>query len=203
MRIYLCARYGRRLEMTDIARQLIAYGNNIVSSWIYPALEDMDRLATPTQQGEFAAVDLTEIRRADTFICFTECPTDIAHHRGGRHVEFGYALGLGIDCVIIGPRETWFHSLPQVQQWDTWEEFLRSEETEMTDADVLQEMLAVEANNRTHCLCNPDPTVGIDLTNEQVSALDAAIVALREKELKPRRCFTEHDGFRDSSWGGY
>lgn len=44
--------------------------------------------------------------------------------RGGRHVEFGMALALAKRCIVIGPRENVFHLLPQVEQYDSWEQYL-------------------------------------------------------------------------------
>lgn len=35
--------------------------------------------------------------------------------RGGRHVEFGLALGLGKRVIVIGHQENLFHHLPQVE----------------------------------------------------------------------------------------
>jgi len=44
-------------------------------------------------------------------ITFTETPRS-SNSRGGRHVEFGIALGMRKRAVVIGPRENVFHCLP-------------------------------------------------------------------------------------------
>jgi hypothetical protein len=46
--------------------------------------------------------------------------------RGGRHIEFGMALGLGKRLTIIGPRETVFHHLDEIEWFQTTEQFLES-----------------------------------------------------------------------------
>jgi hypothetical protein len=40
--------------------------------------------------------------------------------KGGRHVEYGLALGLGKRLIICGPRENIFHTLPQVEHYPDW-----------------------------------------------------------------------------------
>ena len=69
----------------------------------------------------FASEDLEDIRRADVVICFTEEPRS-NNSRGGRHVEFGYALGLGKTIVIVGPRENVFYCIrnERIAQYETW-----------------------------------------------------------------------------------
>jgi hypothetical protein len=59
---------------------------------------------------------------ADIIILFSE-KSGISH-RGGRHVEFGLAIGLKKRLIVIGPRENIFHCLPQVELFDSWEDFV-------------------------------------------------------------------------------
>lgn len=53
-------------------------------------------------------------------------PPDSHSKRGGRHVEFGMALAWGLRLIVIGQRENVFHCLPQVERYDTWDDFLSS-----------------------------------------------------------------------------
>jgi hypothetical protein len=40
--------------------------------------------------------------------------------RGGRHVEFGYALGIRKRVILVGPRQHVFHCLPEVEHYPSW-----------------------------------------------------------------------------------
>ena len=125
-RIYLAARYSRRMELRGYARQLKALGHTITSRWLDGAHEMDDRglsLEAPSQQRErFAREDWEDLVSADICVSFTETPRS-SNSRGGRHVEFGAALALGIACVVIGPRENVFHCMPQVAIYEKWDEF--------------------------------------------------------------------------------
>lgn len=50
--------------------------------------------------------------------------------RGGRHVEFGLAVGRGKRCIVVGPRENVFHLLPTVEHYADWAAALESLERE-------------------------------------------------------------------------
>ena len=65
-----------------------------------------------------------QIAASDIFIAFTEEP-DSPYGRGGRHVEFGFAMyHYGEDhlkaVIVVGPRENIFHALPEVHRIDSW-----------------------------------------------------------------------------------
>ena len=61
------------------------------------------------------------IEVADLVVSFTEDPKT-AWVRGGRHWECGYASAMGVDQLIVGPREIVFHCLPDMDHVDTWEQ---------------------------------------------------------------------------------
>jgi hypothetical protein len=110
MRIYLAARFGRRLEMVAMAESIRALGHQVTSRWIN---------GRGKPNADNALYDLTDLTVADAVVSFTEDPKDpkaceafVA--RGGRHVEFGYALKAGKQLFIVGPRENIFHRLPEV-----------------------------------------------------------------------------------------
>ncbi len=67
--------------------------------------------------------DAADLAAADCVVSFTEAPRSTSS-RGGRHVEFGMALGLRKHCVVIGPRENVFHCLPQVAIFRTLGQFI-------------------------------------------------------------------------------
>ena len=123
-RIYIAARYGRRAEMVEAARQLEALGHEVVSRWIYGEHEAIDATATVEERRLWALEDVADIDRAQMLVSFTEEPGAAGGGRGGRHVETGYALGCGKLVEVVGPTENVFHTLPQVRRWETWGECL-------------------------------------------------------------------------------
>ncbi len=73
--------------------------------------------AEPEACAHYAHVDLDDLRAADTVISFT---SEGGGGKGGRHIEFGLALGLGKRLVIVGPRENVFHTLPDIEWYPSW-----------------------------------------------------------------------------------
>lgn len=129
MKIYIAARFSRRPEAHALAKALIAKGHSITSRWVKP---DSDHV-TPTglsaqaadaERTRFAVEDLEDVRAADCVVSLMESPR--SNSRGGRHVEFGIGLGFGHRQVVIGPRETVFHHLPEIEHFESVEEFLGS-----------------------------------------------------------------------------
>src|SRR5690348_13792693 len=109
MKIYLASRYSRRLELCEYRSQLQALGHVIPARWLNgghqldnggnPISEDGEALveigrdfqAAELRQ-KFARDDWEDVTSAELVISFTEAPRS-GHSRGGRHVEFGIALG--------------------------------------------------------------------------------------------------------------
>ena len=71
MRIYLAARYSRRLELSRWAEDLRAAGHVVTSRWL-----DGNYQAHPSDPGgdkeRFAVEDLHDLCRAEAVIAFTE-----------------------------------------------------------------------------------------------------------------------------------
>lgn len=154
MKIYLAARYGRRLELCGYRDELQAAGCDITSRWLLgnhqidnvgkpigdngEALVEGDAACASTGEdskeaaelrAKFALEDIQDVYRASVLIAFTEPPRSTAS-RGGRHVEFGYALGNGIRLIVVGYRENIFCWLPDVEFFATWAEardFIKAE----------------------------------------------------------------------------
>ena len=125
MKIYLASRYSRIEEMQTYADQLYANGHEITSRWIKGnhqiSDEGLSIQAEESKRIQFAQEDLEDLSTADIIIAFTEEPR-ATNSRGGRHVELGYALGLGKQIIIIGHRENVFCCLPEMYWlpgWDT------------------------------------------------------------------------------------
>jgi hypothetical protein len=118
MKLYLAARYDRIAEMADVAAKLEDEGHVVTSRWIR---------GFGKPDADTALYDLTDVVVADGLVLFTEDPTATVPFaaRGGRHVEFGYALRAGKKLFIVGPRENSFHELSDVVACDDIEELLR------------------------------------------------------------------------------
>lgn len=119
MKIYLAARYGRRLEIQQYANELLARGHQVIARWLDGLHEAAD--GDRRRWAQFAQDDLDDIRRCDTVVSFTESGL---HPRGSRHVEFGIALAMEKMLVVIGPVENVFHALPRVLVFPTFADFL-------------------------------------------------------------------------------
>jgi hypothetical protein len=123
MIIYLAARYSRNDEMRGVRDVLEAFGHKVTSRWIdlhggkYPGSFTPDQLnSDPASCAGIAAADIEDMDAADTVISFTSP----GEGKGGRHTEFGWALGRAKRLVVVGPREHVFHTLPQVEWYPDW-----------------------------------------------------------------------------------
>jgi hypothetical protein len=117
MKYYLAARYSRAEEMRGYAAQLEALGHVVTSRWIHGHGDRPDM--------HLAWEDLADLVGAEMLIFFSDEPDAKTRGRGGRHVEFGIAVGRAMPILIVGRRENVFHHLPAMHQVDTWEEALR------------------------------------------------------------------------------
>lgn len=124
MKVYLASRYSRHVEMQGYRDELAEHGIEVTSRWINGGHEwvNVPDEDMPVSVGEdFAIEDLEDLIAADVVVNFTE-PPKASPSRGGRHVEFGYALGQGMEIVVVGHRENVFHCLAQVVFCETWDE---------------------------------------------------------------------------------
>lgn len=133
MKFYLAARYSRREELCGYREQLQAMGHTVTSRWLNGDHQISDTglnvgndpeadQFTIAERERFAAEDLQDVLAADVLVAFTEPPRSTAS-RGGRHVEFGVAIGQPMPVAVIGPRENVFHCLPSVLHCETFDEF--------------------------------------------------------------------------------
>lgn len=140
MRIYLAARYSRRTELCAYRETLEIHGHTVTSRWLngdhqisdsgVPIGENGSRLV---EEGEcdraaalresFALEDYRDVASANLVISFTEEPRT-TNSRGGRHVEFGIALGQLKRCWVVGPRENIFHWLENVRVFESFADVL-------------------------------------------------------------------------------
>lgn len=128
MRVYFAGRYSRYPEFRAYRDELVSLGHEVTSRWIdlhgatLPTSIPPDRLnAEPGACARYAVTDVEDVRRSDVVVSFTD---ERGGGKGGRHVEFGIALGLGKLLVIVGPRENVFHTLLGVAVFPAWPEFV-------------------------------------------------------------------------------
>ncbi len=120
MKIYIASRFSRRHECHDLAKFLMEIGHQITSRWVKSdsdhVIVGLSKQAADSERTRFADEDIEDVTNCDCMISLMEEPRN--NSRGGRHVEFGYALALKKSMFIIGPRETVFHHLSGVYQFD-------------------------------------------------------------------------------------
>lgn len=131
-RYYFAARYSRHPEMRELRDRIereVQYAV-VVSRWFDAGQPEQDFTAAalnanPGEAWVYAMADLDDLASADVLVCFTYG----GGGRGGRHVEFGYFLGLrgSRRIVIVGPREHIFHCYPAAEVFDDFDAFLAAE----------------------------------------------------------------------------
>lgn len=136
--VYLAAAFSRAAEMRGCRDQLEQHGYKVVSRWIDldpkvvgdPAPADvifLDINERPDHYTGNASVDIRDLMHADIVVSFTG-----GGRRGGRHVEFGWALAKAKRLIVVGPREHVFHCLPEVEHHVHWRTALDSLAEEQT-----------------------------------------------------------------------
>lgn len=127
-KVYLAARYSRREELCEHRSILESADWFVTSRWLngnHQVTDDgLSAEGTREPRTRFAQEDYEDVCASDILISFTEPPRSTSS-RGGRHVEFGLALGLGIRCIVVGPRENVFHCLPRVEVYDSFGDALQ------------------------------------------------------------------------------
>lgn len=112
---------ARAMLAGGLAGRLQAAGHTVTSSWLYETAEG-EGLAGPAVAlpdeavAEHAQTDMDEIRRSEVLVGVTAewCELETGGHTGGRHVELGYAMGLGRRVIVLGEPENVFHRARRV-----------------------------------------------------------------------------------------
>ena len=125
--LYIAGRYSRRDEFRQVRDKLIKRGYSVTSRWLNEDKPLNGCMGQETSEWYYRtqAVDLVDIFDASAVLFFAEDPKQ-QPPRGGRHVEFGYALGLLKPIYVIGPHENVFHFNPLVVHFNSLEDFLAS-----------------------------------------------------------------------------
>jgi hypothetical protein len=141
MKIYVAATYGRASEMKAIARLLREEGHEVTSEcWHDSTTEEKQLEYEEWERGRWhddnepvsfeqwcASEDARGVRAADMVVMVTDQVQDIKlpfQSTGGRHFEFGLALGIGGKyLVLVGEPENVFHHVPIIKRFPTWDAF--------------------------------------------------------------------------------
>jgi nucleoside 2-deoxyribosyltransferase len=123
MKVYLAAGFSRKNEIAEKSQELENLGIVVTSTWPWEDAAPDSKLSdcTENELQKLARKDLNEILRSDALILFTQSPEE-SFVRGGRMVETGFALGTGKNVLVCGPKENIFFYLPEIRQFNTWEE---------------------------------------------------------------------------------
>lgn len=127
MTVYIASRFERKHEMKALVSLFAEHNIQVEARWLDEDISPQSQLSdlTPLYCRSKAEIDLEDINSSDTFVFFSDDrPITV---RGGKHVEFGYALATGKRLVVIGPHENIFHYLPGVVQYHSVEDFLDAE----------------------------------------------------------------------------
>jgi hypothetical protein len=125
VKIYLCARYGKRDYLLACRAQLELAGHDVTSRWLDTSWEgkgEGSSAAPPEYRQQYAVKDLQDVEECDLLIAFTEPPDQGG--RGGRHVELGAAIAWGKRVFVVGHYENIFCHHPRVEFFKDWAEAL-------------------------------------------------------------------------------
>lgn len=115
MIVYIAAPFELRKEAAQLRAQLDVVDIGCCSRWI--------DLFGGQPATELAASDLADVREAHAVVLINP-PSYANKGTGGRHVEIGFALALGITIVIHGVKSNIFHELPGVSVTQTVDELV-------------------------------------------------------------------------------
>ena len=107
MRVYLAGAYKFAEFLEGWAKEFRRFDFEVVSTWhrdAVPGVEDGDLDAEAKAAAAWCCLE--EVSRAEAIVSY--CPM-VADGRGGRHVEFGAGLALGVRQLVVGWPETIFH----------------------------------------------------------------------------------------------
>lgn len=136
MKVYLAAAWSKRLEISQVADRLRAYGVIVTSRWLEEESTDPRTTDKEDYLQERAEIDLQDIDEADVLIRFTDTEQNqkVVASRllsGARMVEFGYALGKGKRVFVVGGAQNIFDRLSWVTHFITVDKLIKYIRDEM------------------------------------------------------------------------
>lgn len=118
MTLYLAGKFRWRMVIRQIATKLTTHGHIINSRW----LTGHDGPMSPEVQALYAAEDFEDIKSVDAVVVF-QLPCDEPEPSIGRHIELGYALGIGKPVILVGLPEVVFHYAEGVTRYNSLDSF--------------------------------------------------------------------------------
>jgi nucleoside 2-deoxyribosyltransferase len=114
MKFYVAAPFPMRHVLRRFRDELVNLGHIVTATWVDVEPDDEDHT---WEEREVAARQcLVEVAAADVLMLITADPHSGS---GGRHVECGYALALGLPVWRLGPRTHVFTALAEREFADT------------------------------------------------------------------------------------
>jgi len=120
MRYYIASRFSRRPFLREIRTALVWLGHEVTATWLDEEL-DFDSL-TQGQKRMIALRDEQEIKESGVLLL--DCAEPLGEGSGGgRENEYGFARGIGLCTIRIGPAYNPFHNVANLQ-FRNWDHFL-------------------------------------------------------------------------------
>lgn len=113
--VYLASRHEDRPDIIKVMSQLEKNGVHVTSRWLREGGILKTNIVENEREGSLHVLtnDLEDINIADVVVVFSPKKA-FSNSTGGRHVEFGYSLGIGKRLILVGFRENVFHWHPDV-----------------------------------------------------------------------------------------
>lgn len=115
LKVYLASRHEDRPDIIKVRKQLIRNGIGVTSRWLLEGGILKTPIVENEKEGSLHVLrnDIEDIDAADVVVVFSPKKA-FGNSTGGRHVEFGYALGTNKPLILVGWRENVFHWHPGV-----------------------------------------------------------------------------------------
>lgn len=129
--VFYIAAHQQKLAM-EAKYRIEETGHIVNSRWI--TTEDIDTIKPEKAYEACSIIDVEDAFACDQLVLITEPCTDRIFHKrrnailslttGGKHVEFGIALGQGKPLHVIGEWENIFHFHPSVTLYKDLDDFI-------------------------------------------------------------------------------
>lgn len=108
--VYLASRHEDRDDIIKVRKFLLKHGIEVTSRWLLEGGVLKTPIVENEKEGSIHVLknDLEDIDAADAVVVFSPKKA-FGNSTGGRHVEFGYALGTKKPLFLVGWRENVFH----------------------------------------------------------------------------------------------
>ena len=121
IKAYIAASFARRTEAMDCAHQLHRMGIDVVSTWHVGEHDGTpESHLLHDEQATIAANDWDDLERASLLIVLGDAPGCYEGH-GGKFVELGIALAMGITVIVVSFRESVYGHHRDVIYTADWE----------------------------------------------------------------------------------